>query len=180
MTAISVWSVLPVTIRKTKKGITYPNLLSAIRPVPYGPDLPVPCPPDNFSGGSEGSSLQSHTEEMYFEPHQYYRPIDKFTQSELNDLIRELQLTKEKSELLDSRLREKNMLASGLNFLGTGIVRKNFENIGQRKINFCFVRIFVTFCMNWESKNMILAPGAYLSTLPKEVLRLFCLIAATY
>ena len=37
---------------------------------------------------------------MYFEPHLYDRLIDKFTQSELNDLIRELQLTKEKSELL--------------------------------------------------------------------------------
>jgi hypothetical protein len=49
---------------------------------------------------------------MYFEPHQYDRTIDKFTQSELNDLITELQLTKEKS----SRLREKNMLAFGVKF----------------------------------------------------------------
>jgi hypothetical protein len=53
---------------------------------------------------------------MYFEPHQYDRPIDKFTPSELNDLIRGLQLTKEKSELLGSRLREKNILASGVKF----------------------------------------------------------------
>jgi hypothetical protein len=53
---------------------------------------------------------------MYFEPHQYDRPIDKFIQSELNDLIRELQLTKHKSELLGSRLREKNMLTSGVKF----------------------------------------------------------------
>jgi hypothetical protein len=65
---------------------------------------------------SESSSLQSATEEMYFEPQQYDRPIDKFTQSEVNDLIMELQLTKEKSELLGSRLREKNMLASGVKF----------------------------------------------------------------
>jgi len=53
---------------------------------------------------------------MYFDPHQYDRPIDKFTQSELNDLIRKLQLTIEKSELLGSRLRERNMLASGVKF----------------------------------------------------------------
>jgi hypothetical protein len=86
--------------KKNKKEITYPNLLSAIRPVPHGPDLPVHSPPDNLSGESESSSLQSHTEEMYFEPHQYDGPIDKFTRSELNDLMRELQLTKEKSELL--------------------------------------------------------------------------------
>lgn len=100
MTAIFVWSTLTVTIRKTKKGIKYPNLLSAIRPVPHGPDLPVPSPPDNLSDESENSSLQSATGEMYFESHQNDRPIDKFTQTELNDLIRELQLTKEKSELL--------------------------------------------------------------------------------
>jgi len=53
---------------------------------------------------------------MYFEPRQYDRPVDEFTQSELNDLIRELQLTKEKSKLLCSRLRGKNMLASGVKF----------------------------------------------------------------
>jgi hypothetical protein len=63
--------------KKNKQGITHPNLLSAIRPVPHGPDFPVPSPPDNLSGESESSSLQSHTEEKYFEPHQYDRPIDK-------------------------------------------------------------------------------------------------------
>jgi hypothetical protein len=166
--------------KKNKKGIKYPNLLSAIRPFPYGPDLPIPSPPDNRSDESESSSLHSVTEDMYFEPHQYDRPMDKFTQSELNDLIRVLQLTKEKSELLDSWLREKNMLASGLNFLGTGIARKNFENIMHRKINLYFVRIFVIFCINWERKKMVVAPGAFLSTPPKEVLRPFCFIRATY
>jgi hypothetical protein len=53
---------------------------------------------------------------MDLKPHQYDRLIGKFIQSELNDLIRELQLTKEKSELLVSRLREKNILASGVKF----------------------------------------------------------------
>jgi hypothetical protein len=70
--------------KKNKKGITYPTFLSSKRPVPHGPELPVPSPPDNLRDESECSSLQSHTEEMYFEPHQYDRPIDKFTQSELN------------------------------------------------------------------------------------------------
>jgi hypothetical protein len=53
---------------------------------------------------------------MYFEPRQYDRPIDKFTPSDMNDLRRELPLTKEQSELLGSRLREKNILASGVKF----------------------------------------------------------------
>jgi hypothetical protein len=42
--------------KKNIKGITYPNLLSAIRPVPHGPDLTVPSPPDNVGDESESSS----------------------------------------------------------------------------------------------------------------------------
>jgi hypothetical protein len=30
---------------KNKKEITYPNLPSAIRPVPHGPDIAMPNPP---------------------------------------------------------------------------------------------------------------------------------------
>jgi hypothetical protein len=86
--------------KEKKKHTKYPNFLSAVRIVPHGPDLPVPCPPDKLSDESESSSLQSNTKEMYFEPHQYHRQIDKFTQSELNDLIIGLQLTIQKSELL--------------------------------------------------------------------------------
>jgi hypothetical protein len=36
-----------------------------------------------------------------------------FTQSELNDIIRDLELPKEKAELLGSRLLENNFLAAG-------------------------------------------------------------------
>jgi len=88
--------------KKNKKGIKYPKRLSAIWPVSHRPDLPVPSPPYNLSDETESSSLPSATEEMYFEPHQYDEPTDKITQSKLNDLIRKLQLTKEKSELLGS------------------------------------------------------------------------------
>ena len=161
--------------KKIKKGIKYPNLLSAIRPVPHGPDLP-----DNLSDESESSSLESATGEMYFEPHQYDRPIDKFTKSELSDLIRELQLTKEKSELLGSRLREKNMLASGVKFSWYRNREKEFRKYYAQEGQLAFCRIFVIFCINWDRENMFLAPGAFLLTLPKEVLRPFCFITATY
>jgi hypothetical protein len=55
--------------KENKKVIKYPNLLSAIRPVPHGPDLPGPSPPDNLSDDSESSSLQSATGEKYFKSH---------------------------------------------------------------------------------------------------------------
>jgi hypothetical protein len=48
----------------------------------------------------------------------------------------------------------------------------------HRKINLYFVRIFVIFSINWERKKLILATGAFLSTLPKEVLRPFYFITA--
>jgi hypothetical protein len=41
--------------KKNKKGIKYPNLLSAIRPIPHGIDLPVPSVTDNLSNESESS-----------------------------------------------------------------------------------------------------------------------------
>jgi hypothetical protein len=124
--------------KKNKKGINYPNALSAIRPVPHGPDLPVPSAPDNLCDETESSSLQSATEEMYFAPHQYDRPINKFTQSELIDLIRELQLTKQNTELLGSRLREKNMLAPGVKFSWYRNREKEFRKYYAQKDQLVF------------------------------------------
>jgi hypothetical protein len=97
---------------KSNIRISY-QLYGSVR---HGPDLPVPSAHDNLRDESESSSLHSDAGEMHFEPHQYDRPIDKFTRSELNDLISKLQFTKEKSELLGSKLREKNMVASGFKF----------------------------------------------------------------
>lgn len=39
-----------------------------------------------------------------------------FSQSELNNLVRNLHLTKENSELLGSRFKEKNLFATGTSF----------------------------------------------------------------
>jgi len=35
--------------RKKKQNIDYPNIPSAIRPVPHGEDLPVPEPPKEYN-----------------------------------------------------------------------------------------------------------------------------------
>jgi len=118
---------------------------------------------------------------MYFEPHQYDRPIDKFTQSELNDLIRKLQLTIEKSELLGSRLREKNILASGVKFSWYRNREKEFRKYYAQEDQLVFCTDICNLLHKLgERENMILAPGAFLSTLPKEVFRPFCFITATY
>jgi len=143
-------------------------------------ELPIRSPPDNLSDESESSSLQSTTEKMYCEPHQYDRPIDKFTQSELNDLIRQLQLTKEKSELLGSRLHEKNMLASGVKFSWYRNREKEFRKYYAQEDK-------LVFCTDVCNLLHHLGQGEYDPSTwrlfidsSKEVLRPFCFITATY
>jgi hypothetical protein len=59
---------------------------------------------DNSDSGGDDDEFQCQTESQ--------NP-QLFTQSELNDVIRNLGLLKEKAELLGSRLKEKNLLAAG-------------------------------------------------------------------
>jgi hypothetical protein len=117
---------------------------------------------------------------MYFEPHQYDRPIDKFTQSELNDLIRELRLTKEKSELLGSRLREKNMLASGVKFYWYRNREKEFRKYYAQEDQL----IFCTDIRNllhqlWEKEYDPSTWRLFIDS-SKRSLKAVCFITATY
>lgn len=101
---------------KNKNRIIYPDLPSAIRPVPHSDELPVPTKPtvDETNMGDTDSTEQSSTsvdvdpvyEGSSNEPH-------LISQSELNDLVRELGLSKKKSELLGSRLQGWNLLQQG-------------------------------------------------------------------
>lgn len=97
---------------KNKKHITYPNVSSAIKPLPHGPNLPIPAPPSSLiasdsdveiecSPGIPCSSAGSSFD---------YSTPQTFTQAELNDLVRDLNLSKEAAQLLGSRLNSKNLL----------------------------------------------------------------------
>ena len=49
---------------KKKSRLVYPNIPSAILPVPHGDGLPVPEPPDNFAMNSDNEdSVSSNSEE---------------------------------------------------------------------------------------------------------------------
>ncbi|KAJ4433406.1 hypothetical protein ANN_15665 [Periplaneta americana] len=96
--------------KKTRSKIEYPNVESAIRPVPHGPKHPIPNPPSqleelvlpieqtNDLAQPSTSSDQSCSPEHRKEPH-------LIQQCELNDLIRDLNLTKQQAEILGSRLQ---------------------------------------------------------------------------
>lgn len=101
---------------KSKHTVQYPNLPSAIRPVPHNAELPVPQPPAHLTVDEdyvlEATAEVQHEEEddptyvgstSTFEPH-------LITQGELNDLVRDLKLSKIQAELLASRLKGWNLL----------------------------------------------------------------------
>ena len=95
--------------KKTRKTITYPSLLSARRPVPHTDDIPIPI----FSGFPDDDNqdpLNVHVSAGTSREVRISERGEKFNQEELNDLIRDLKLSKYSSELLASRLNEKNLL----------------------------------------------------------------------
>ena len=86
--------------------------------MPHGDRLPVPEPPDNFAMYSDDEDIvSSNSEEQKPSPSRdadYLPSTDssnhKITEGELNDLIRDLELPKNKAELLASRLQQWNLL----------------------------------------------------------------------
>ena len=92
---------------------------SAIRLVPHSEELPIPVleglPQLEFALSSE-DDLSSTDSETTFADNEFppsLLPSQLFSQDELNDLARDLNLSKESSELLASRLKEKNLLQPG-------------------------------------------------------------------
>ena len=88
--------------KNTKKAWKYPNLESAIRPVVHSEELPVPVfltEPDTATTSNDGCS-------DYKEP-SVLHGSSQFNQSELDDLVRDICLSKDQSEILASRLQKK-------------------------------------------------------------------------
>ena len=96
---------------KNRKQIVYPSLLSAIRPVVHSLELPVPVPPTTISSPDTNSNESSSDDvDTSYEPSDASSAPHIITTGELNDLVRDLQLTKNQSELLASRLQGWNLL----------------------------------------------------------------------
>ena len=98
--------------------ISYPSIPSAIRPTLHSDELPIPVfkgflPSDDVSSDQEQETADE-TQEMFsesgdpsYETPQSLTP-QQFSQPELNELVRDLGLSKNAAEVLASRLQEKN------------------------------------------------------------------------
>ena len=104
-------------ISRKKHPSVYPNLESAIKPIPQCNKIPVLAfkgLPELELPGSEkdqASVLSADSSEDTVS-HVGFPPSSLpqlFSQGELNDLIRDFNLSKESSELLASRFKEKNL-----------------------------------------------------------------------
>lgn len=102
--------------KKNKCKIEYPSLPSAIRPVPHSAEIPVPVfkelPSFEIEEYEFDKNLSDPNDED-FEIEDDSVP-KRFDQLELNDLTRDLGLSKKASELLASRLHEKKCLEKGV------------------------------------------------------------------
>ena len=93
----------------------YPDVPSAIKPVPHGPAVPVRNPPKDLFEFLSSTDTDESTEDLWNQ-HCSSKQPKLLSQAQLNDLTRDLYLSKESAQLLRSRLRENNLLAPETTF----------------------------------------------------------------
>lgn len=105
--------------RKKKRTLIYPNISSAMRPVAHGEGLPVPNPPKEYDISSADDEVEfpepSTSRDPEFVVNESSNEPHRLTQEELSDLIRDLDLSKTKAEILASRLKQWNLLKEEVN-----------------------------------------------------------------
>ncbi|KAK3889696.1 hypothetical protein Pcinc_006262 [Petrolisthes cinctipes] len=103
--------------RKNKHLVQYPEVPPAIKPVPHGPEVPIPEPDVimEASSNTEFSDATNSDESGAYKPVDDDQPMP-LTQAELNDLTRDLNLSRESAQLLGSRIRDKCLLAPETTF----------------------------------------------------------------
>ncbi|GBM37175.1 hypothetical protein AVEN_14950-1 [Araneus ventricosus] len=102
----------------SRHTVVYPNLTSAMRPVPHSSELFMPKPPDTWSLDDNDDIVPDSVvvEEAEDDQPPMYADVQTspmnhlISQSDLNDWVGKLNLSKNQSELLASRLRELNLL----------------------------------------------------------------------
>ena len=124
--------------RNNKRKWIYPDLESARRPVPHSDEVPIPMF-DHLTELIESSdeSISSVDAAVTCSSKSEFQgaaatPL-QFNQFELNDLVRDLNLSKETSEVLASRLNEKNYLQPGTNITFYRRREKDLLPIFRRK-----------------------------------------------
>ena len=123
---------------KNAAAVLYPDIPSSIAPVPHSSDLPIPTPPQNMQVSSEDTSSVSDTDAGdVFQAGDDRTPYFP-NQDDLNDLVRDLGLTKAKAELLTSRLKQWNLLDKSVQVTGQRKRHQLFSGFFTLQDNLCY------------------------------------------
>ena len=132
--------------RKNKSKISYPVCKSAIKPVSHSPDLHVPLPPTEkddslFVNACESTSTESKEEPIELDSSFQHESAPFFiNQERLNDLVRDLYLSKEKAEILGSKLQQWNLLEPGTTIPSFRSRNQNLAGYYAGAENICYCK----------------------------------------
>ena len=110
--------------KKNKQHLQYPNMHSAMRPIPHSDKVHVPIfiklPDIDEDQPSTSSTNSDDDDEEQDIAHKTWNVgrVSLYSQSELNDLIRDLNFPKQSAEVLASRLQEKHLFKAGTRITG--------------------------------------------------------------
>ena len=150
--------------KKNKQHLQYPNIHSAVRPIPHSDKVPVPIftklpdiDEDQLRSSTSSTNSDDDDEEQDI-AHDAWNAgrVSLYSQSELNDLMRDLNLPKQSAEVLAFRLQEKHLLKAGTNVSfyrnREENLRKYFQSDGQ-----------LVYCTDVEGLLLAMGLSAYRS-----------------
>ncbi|XP_073436570.1 uncharacterized protein [Dendrobates tinctorius] len=125
---------------KCARPITYPDIPSSIAPVSQCPELPTPILPEGVQPSS-GECRQCESEEDNADPEYSFekeRTSYYPNQKDLNNLIRDLGLTKSNAELLTFSLKQWNLLDESINVAHQRKHHQTFASFFSQQEGLCF------------------------------------------
>ena len=129
-------------IGKNAPAIVHPSVLPSIAPVPHSDQLPVPIPTrcqdrvsaDESTTDEDDITIDDYVLNSNLEEKKPYYP----NQKDLNDLIRDLGLTKSNAEFLTSRPKQWNLLDDSVQITAQRKRHQSFSSFFTMQNAICF------------------------------------------
>jgi len=131
---------------KNKSKISYAVCKPAIKPIPHDPGLPVPQSPtekeDTLSVDERASTGTESDEDLVQSDPSFQHECASLliNQERLNDLVRDLYLSKEKAEVLGPRLQQWNLLEPATTILSFRSRNENLARYYASAENICYCK----------------------------------------
>ena len=134
-----------VDVSKRRKGknaapVNYPDIPSSIAPIPHCSKYPVPVPtgPDEVQDDSSDEIEQMDAEDMDYQPKVPEKTPHFPNQKEVNDLIRDMGLTKSNAELFISRMKQWNLVKEEVRVTSQRSRHEPFSDFYTLRDGLCF------------------------------------------